>query len=807
MRISWNWLKELLPASVSVDQAAELLTDIGLEVESVEVWRSVKGGLEGLVTGEVLAVSPHPDADRLQVTQVSIGEEAPLQIVCGAPNVAKGQKVVVATVGTTIHPVSGEAFTIRKAKIRGVSSEGMLCAEDEIGLGDGHDGILVLPAATQVGIALTEIIPVLEDHLLEIGLTANHADAFSHYGVARELSAALAVRSMGTIHPDFPENSPLPDGKPAIVVEVQNHSACPRYSGIVIRNIQVGPSPEHIQERLKAIGMRAVNNVVDVTNLVLHELGQPLHAFDLDKIGGQRIVVRNVADGTTFHGLDDKEYTLSAQDLMICDAEGAMCIGGVFGGKDSGVSASTTSIFLESAFFSGAGIRRSESRLGLKTDASSRFAKGTDPEMTVAALGRALFLLQQTSEAEPVGGLVDIYPEKISPFKVELRKARLRNIAGTDIPDETVELILRHLDIQIVSSDEQGWQTEVPVRKNDVTREIDLIEEVMRFYGYDHIPVPKAVRTPFSLSPKPDLERIRLQACRFLAAQGFYEVFTNSISRSKYVDRWMPAHQDQVVRLLNSLNAELDSMRPTTLFSHLEAAQYNVNRKQQDLRFFEFGKVFNRSGDSYTEVSTLSLLISGRREPENWNTSKEITTIFDMKACVQLLSNQWHISAEETAFEDHPLLEHAIALHKGQEVVGVYGEVKPAIRDAFDIRYPVYFAEIFWIKWLDGRSEDLTMHTLPKYPEVRRDLALILEPEVSFDKVRSVTRQTAGDLLQNVVLFDVYEGEKLQGKKSYAIGLTFRDDTKTLTDKEVEASVNRVIKALEKETGATIRST
>lgn len=807
MRISWNWLKELLPASVSVDQAAELLTDIGLEVESVEVWRSVKGGLEGLVTGEVLAVSPHPDADRLQVTQVSIGEEAPLQIVCGAPNVAKGQKVVVATVGTTIHPVSGEAFTIRKAKIRGVSSEGMLCAEDEIGLGDGHDGILVLPAATQVGIALTEIIPVLEDHLLEIGLTANHADAFSHYGVARELSAALAVRSMGTIHPDFPENSPLPDGKPAIEVEVQNHSACPRYSGIVIRNIQVGPSPEHIQERLKAIGMRAVNNVVDVTNLVLHELGQPLHAFDLDKISGQRIVVRNVADGTTFHGLDDKEYTLSAQDLMICDAEGAMCIGGVFGGKDSGVSASTTSIFLESAFFSGAGIRRSESRLGLKTDASSRFAKGTDPEMTVAALGRALFLLQQTSEAEPVGGLVDIYPEKISPFKVELRKARLRNIAGTDIPDETVELIFRHLDIQIVSSDEQGWQTEVPVRKNDVTREIDLIEEVMRFYGYDHIPVPKAVRTPFSLSPKPDLERIRLQACRFLAAQGFYEVFTNSISRSKYVDRWMPAHQDQVVRLLNSLNAELDSMRPTTLFSHLEAAQYNVNRKQQDLRFFEFGKVFNRSGDSYTEVSTLSLLISGRREPENWNTSKEITTIFDMKACVQLLSNQWHISAEETAFEDHPLLEHAIALHKGQEVVGVYGEVKPAIRDAFDIRYPVYFAEIFWIKWLDGRSEDLTMHTLPKYPEVRRDLALILEPEVSFDKVRSVTRQTAGDLLQNVVLFDVYEGEKLQGKKSYAIGLTFRDDTKTLTDKEVEASVNRVIKALEKETGATIRST
>jgi phenylalanyl-tRNA synthetase beta chain len=805
MKISWTWLQEILAVRSDLKTATELLTDIGLEVEAVESYQSVKGGLEGLITGEVVAIAPHPDADRLQVCQVQVGGPDILQIVCGAPNVAKGQKVIVATVGTTIHPMQGESFTIKKAKIRGVESNGMLCAEDEIGLGDSHAGLMILPANTETGIPLNQLLPVYADQIIEIGLTANHADAYSQWGTAVELYTALHVREIEEPALAFPKGHLLKTGECPIQVEVQNHTACPRYSGVLINHIQVGPSPEWMQQRLKAMGMRPVNNIVDATNYVLLELGQPLHAFDADAIQGKRIIVRNVDDGTPFTGLDDKTYTLSGQELMICDAAGPMCIAGIFGGKDSGIHAQSTSVFLESAFFAGSVIRKSEGRLGLKTDASSRFAKGTDPEMTVKALERAVHLILETAGGEIAGGLIDLYPEPVKPVTINLRYKTLRTIAGTDIPKNILDKILKCLQINILAETSEALQLEVPARKNDVLREIDMVEEVLRMYGYNHIPMPEGVKVPFTLSVRPDLEKIRTDAGKHLSAHGFYEIFTNSISKSKYVSTWMPGNEHKVVQLLNSLNAELDSLRPTTLFSGLEIVQWNSNRRMQDLRLYEFGKIFNRAADHYTETSVLSLFMTGRKEEESWNSSKDSINLFDLKTVLHQLADHLRVPYEETIFESHPLLDEAIAIGSGEEVAGVYGRVKPDICAAFDLRNPLYFAEIFWVKWLDKRRSESRFKPLPRFPEVRRDLALILDKAIHFDKVHAITRLHGGKLLQHVNLFDIYEGSNLNGKKSYAISLVFRDDEKTLTDKEVEAVVQKIIQALEKEAGAAIR--
>jgi phenylalanyl-tRNA synthetase beta chain len=805
MKISWSWLQEILPVRSDLKTVTELLTDIGLEVEAVESYQSVPGGFEGLVTGEVVSIAPHPDADRLQVCQVSIGEESLLQIVCGAPNVAQGQKVIVATVGTTVHPTKGEPFGIKKAKIRGVESSGMLCAEDEIGLGESHVGLMILPDSTEIGIPLSEVLPVYADDIIEIGLTANHADAYSQWGTAIELSTALQVRNIEQPNLSFPQRHSLEAGSSPIQVEVQNHTACPRYSGVLINNIQVGPSPEWMQQRLKAMGMRPVNNVVDITNYVLLELGQPLHAFDASAIQGQRIIVRNVDTGTSFIGLDDKTYSLTGQELMICDAEGPMCIAGIFGGKGSGISNTSTSVFLESAFFSGSVIRKSEGRLGLKTDASSRFAKGTDPEMTVRALERAVHLILSLAGGEVSGGMIDLYPEPVAPALVSLRYSALRTLTGTDIPKDVLEKTFRGLQIKVVSESADALQLEVPARKNEVVREIDIVEEVLRMYGYNHIPMPEGVKVPFTLSVKPDLEQIRSDAGKHLSAGGFYEIFTNSISKSKYVNKWMPGNEHRVVQLLNSLNAELDSLRPTTLFSGLEIVQWNSNRRLQDLRLYEFGKIFNRAADTYTETSVLSLFMTGRREEENWNSSKDGINLFDMKASLQKLAGHLRVPFEETIYESHPLLEEAIAIGSGEEVAGVYGRVKPEICAAFDLRNPLYFAEIFWVKWLNKRYPESRFSALPRFPEVRRDLALILDKDVHFDKINAITTHYGGKLLQQVKLFDVYEGSNLNGKKSYAISLVFRDDEKTLTDKEVESAINKIVQALEKEAGAAIR--
>ncbi len=805
MKVSWNWLKDILPTAQSVEEASDLLTDIGLEVEGITPYVSIPGELEGLIAGEIVSVDSHPNADKLTVTQVDIGNGETLQIVCGAPNVEKGQKVIVAQVGTTIYPKGHEPLTLRKAKLRGVDSEGMICADDEVGLGDSHDGITVLPSETVAGTPLNQLFPIYKDHIIEIGLTANHADAFSIWGTAIELAAGSAVRDIEQINPAFPEAYTLASGDCLVEVSIEAPEACTRYSGVVLRGIRVEPSPDWMQQRLKAMGFRPINNVVDVTNYVLIELGQPLHAFDLSAVSGQRIVVGYESEGTSFKGLDDQDYNLGAKDLMIRNEKASMCIAGVFGGADSGVTDSTTDIFLESARFSGDSIRRTESNLKLSTDASQRFSKGTDPAMTVKALERAVYLLKNICGATPDGGITDICQEELQDSVITFRPSTLKRIAGMTIPEESVRTALKMLGIKTEVNDSDSWTLSVPLRKNDVLREIDIVEEVMRLYGYNHIPLPDFVRTPVTLRPKPDWERLRLDTGKFLAAKGYYEIFTNSISKSGYVDKWMPSSTDQVIRLMNSLNVELDSLRPSTLFSFMETVAYNRNRKNNNLRFFEFGKIFNKKGDNLSETSVLSLALTGEVAEENWRRESKSMDFFDLKEDIHALAGHYRISPETSSISGHPLLDQAMAIIHDNEVKGVFGKVKKEILSHFGIRADVFFAEIFWVKWMDARNENALYSSIPSYPEMRRDLAILLDDHITYERVKNIANEHGGEYLTDIGLFDVYQDKKKDNRKSYAISLRFRSHEKTLTDKEVDTAMKRIMKALKTETGATIR--
>ncbi|HET8963267.1 MAG TPA: phenylalanine--tRNA ligase subunit beta, partial [Chitinophagales bacterium] len=594
MKISWNWLQEILPTTISVDEASALLTDIGLETESVTQYESVKGGLNGLVVGYVESIEKHPDADRLQITQINYGSETPVQVVCGAPNVQAGQKVIFAKVGTTLYPTNAESFEIRKAKIRGVSSEGMLCAEDEIGLGSNHEGLFILPDNAVIGSPVKEYFNVYSDFIFEIGLTANHADAFSHYGVARELKAALQIRNIESVDlkTDWMNKKIQPTVNSNFKVVVKDAEKCIRYSGILIQNVKVGDSPQWIKNKLKSLGLRSINNIVDITNYVLHGLGQPMHAFDATAITGNTVIVKTLPEGTPFITLDEKERKLYANDLMICNAEAPMCIAGVLGGLHSGVTENTTAVFLESACFNAKSISKTERIHNIKTDASSRFIKGTDPEITLQALHLAAALILEIGGGKIASEVFDIYPNPVAPFKIQLRYKRLEEFIAFKIENKKVQEILQSIHIQIITHDETGIDVEVPSYKNDVTREIDLIEEVLRLYGYNNTPVPESIRLPFTLRPTPDKEQLRLNMGKRMSALGFYEMFTNSINRSKYILKFVPAWEKSMVLLKNSLNNELDCLRQTHLFSGLEVIQYNINRKQQNLKFYEFGKTF-----------------------------------------------------------------------------------------------------------------------------------------------------------------------------------------------------------------------
>lgn len=814
MNISYNWLKQYLPIGLTAHEAAELLTHSGLEVEHVVPFSSVEGGLAGIVVGEVLTREKHPDADRLSVTTVNIGTGEPLQIVCGAPNVAAGQKVVVATVGAMLYPSTGEPFEIKKSKIRGQASEGMICAEDEIGLGESHAGIMVLPADVKVGTAVADYFGIENDEVLEIGLTPNRADAMSHIGVARDLRAVARAAKSGFENlelnwPSVADYSAAIKQNP-IAIEVKDSDACPRYVGIYIEGIEVKPSPQWLQNRLKAIGSRPINNVVDITNFVLHEMGQPLHAFDADKIGGQKVVVRTAKGGEKFTTLDEVERNLHADDLMICDSANGMCIAGVFGGAGSGVTPQTLNIFLESAYFNPVSIRKTAKRHGLSTDASFRFERGIDPEITVLAAKRAALLIQELAGGR-LSTITDISPNPIPHHKVEVKFANIDRLIGQAIPQEDVISILEDLGIFIEKKNAEGLRLSVPTFKTDVTREADVIEEILRVYGYDRITGSGQLRVPLISGKAKDAELLRNTVADMLSSQGFNEIMNNSLTRANYVEKHIPSQHGLSVGILNPLSTDLNAMRQTLLFGGLESVSRNIRHQNSDVRFYEFGNLyFDAKGDKwpYREQQSLGILLSGKWQREGWNAAKGNVTFHHAHAVVGQLLTRLGISAKLVDLpSDQPLFAYGMAFELKGTTLAQFGSVRKDILATFDIDQEVFFADVNWDAVFAASAINvLEVAELPKYPSVRRDLALLVDKTVKYARIAELAQQTERKLLRGVDLFDVYEGKGIpEGKRSYAVSFILRDDAATLEDKTIEKTMERLLGRFKQELGAELR--
>lgn len=810
MRISWNWLRTLIDTDeLTPHAAADMLTSTGLEVESVELVESVPGMLADVVVGEVLSCSKHPDADRLQVCSVDIGGEEPSQIVCGAPNVAAGQKVLVATVGAEMHPVGGEPFTIKKAKIRGVESMGMICAADELGLGTEHDGIMVVDASAKVGTPAAEQLQLQSDQVIEIGLTPNRSDALGHWGVARDLIAALDHRTGGTHKVVLPNVDAFKqdDDARTVPVEVQAPDAAPRYAGLTLTHLQVAPSPAWLQERLKSIGLKPINNVVDVTNFVQHELGQPLHAFDADKLKGGKIVVRKAKSGEHLITLDEKDRTLNTEDLLIADGEGGACLAGVYGGIDSGVSEGTTAIFLESACFEAVTIRRTARRHGLNTDASFRFERGVDPEITVYALKRAALLLKEVAGAKVSSGITDIaQPRKWA--EVDLHFAAVDRLCGMAIAPDDVVRILEMLDCRISERTAQKVHVQIPPYRADVLREADLVEEVLRIHGFDRVPIPERLMMPAVQQPETTSEGFRRNLAQHLASRGFREVMTPSLVNGVRTVKLKAAEEDALVRLKNPLSAELDVMRPTMLFGLLQSAAHNLARQQQHLRFFEKGRTYGTANGKVFEEERVALLITGKRWSESWRSADRKTELADVKEELELLIARMGLDKGMAyAVSEHPLLASAVEVKHGKKVIGLIGEVAPNVLKTFDVGLPAWYAEIHdetLVALLRGSRT--TYREVSKFPSVRRDLSLLLDRSVAYAQLEHIAFQAERKLLKTVDLFDVYEGDKLPaGKKSYALSFILQDNEKTLTDEMVDKAMGRIRGAMEKEVGAELR--
>ena len=810
MRISWNWLRTLIDTDLSPQQAAEVLTSTGLEVESVEVIEQVKGMLAGVVVGHVLSCDRHADADRLRVCSVDIGVGDPLGIVCGAPNVAVGQKVLVATVGTTLFPLTGDPLTIKKSKIRGVESTGMICAEDELGLGESHDGIMVLDPATAVGTSAADLLGLKRDFALEIGLTPNRADAMSHIGVARDLAAALSVRSSEPVTLKWPDVGAFQGatGTEGMKAEVLAPIACTRYAGITLCNVKVGPSPNWLRDRLKSIGLKPINNVVDVTNFVQHELGQPLHAFDADKLAGRRIVVRMASEGELFATLDGKERKLSTADLVIADAEKPVCLAGVFGGSYSGVSETTMNVFLESACFDATTVRRTARRFGLNTDASFRFERGVDPEITVYALKRAALLLKEIVGAEMGSDIVDLHAVSRQWMPVRLSFARVNGLIGTFIDPAEIIRVLKALDCRVTSHDSVGAEVEVPPYRVDVTREADLVEEIIRIIGFDRVPVPERLMMPALQRSETTLDGLQRQLSVHLAARGFREVMTPSLVNSTRTLALNTVNENELVRLKNPLSAELDVLRPSMLFGLLQSASHNMARQQRDLRLFEKGRVYSVVGDRVVEQDRTAILITGQWSLEHWRGKSRVTELADLKAEVELLLERCGVTDVEQVVLDLPLCSSVLEVRKKDQVFARIGSVRSEVLKAFNVSQPVFFAELNDATWFEAIAKRKIKYSeVPKFPSVRRDLSLLLDASVTFDQLEKLARQSERKLLRTVDLFDVYEGEKLPGgKKSYALSFILQDADKTLTDEQVDKAMGRIRQAFEKEVGAELRS-
>lgn len=802
MTISYNWLSDYLPTTLSPEKLSDILTSIGLEVESLERYEEVKGSLEGLIIGEVIEVKPHPNADKLKLALVNIGETEPLHIVCGAPNVAEGQKVVVARVGTTIYPLNGNPVTMKAAKIRGEESLGMICAEDEIGLGENHEGILVLDGEAVPGTPAASYFEPEEDWTYEIGLTPNRMDATSHIGVARDVCAWLSAEKNEIVIPSIPDidQFKVDNHHAEFSVEVENPVACPRYTGISLSDIHVGESPDWLKKKLDSIGVRPINNVVDITNFVLHECGQPLHAFDGDAIFEKKVIIKNLPEGTAFVTLDGQERKLDASDLMICDAREGMCIAGVFGGLRSGVTEKTKNIFLESACFDKVTIRRTSFRHDLRTDAAMRFEKGVDISGVQYALKRAVNLMKEICGASVTSDIIDVYPNPRPQTIVSLNYSYLHRLSGKAYEPERVKTILTSLGFEVIEQDDSGLQLAVPYSKSDILLPADLVEEVMRIDGYDQISMPTRISMAPSPTIKPDPEVVREKVAAYLTGNGFYEIFTNSITNSSYFEG-----QPGLIKLMNSLNTELDVMRPSLLETGLEAVAHNLNHKQTDLLLFEFGRVYTQR-DGFEEREVLALLATGNKLPENWISPTAKTDNPFIKGHIL---NICHLLG--AAVEINPAasgtLDHGQDILIEGKTAGKCGHVADQKLKDFDIRQPIWYAELDWKTLVKMRGKaNVRYRELPRYPSMRRDLALILDESISFAEVERAARTIKSNIVESIDLFDVFKSPKLGvGKKSYAVSFTFVHREKTLTDKEIDKVMEKLINAFERNLGAEIR--
>ena len=806
MKISYNWLKQFIKIDWQSEETAALLTDLGLEVEMVEKYQSVKGGLEGIVVGHVLTCIPHPDADRLKITTVDLGDGTPVQIVCGAANVAAGQKVPVATIGTILYDKEGESFTIKKGKIRGQESHGMICAEDEIGLGNSHDGIMVLDESLQPGTPAATVFKIENDQVFEIGLTPNRADAMSHLGTARDLRAGMLQSGVNVelITPSV-TNFRVDKRTLKIDIDVKENKLVPRYCGLTISGITVKPSPTWLQNRLKAIGLNPKNNIVDVTNYVLHELGQPLHAFDADKING-KIIVKTLASGTKFTTLDDVERSLHEEDIMICDENGPLCIAGVFGGKESGVSESTTSIFLESAYFNPVSVRKTAKRHQLNTDASFRFERGIDPAITDYALKRAALLIQEVAGGEITSDLIDVYPKKIEDFSVFLNFNKVAKIIGQEIPKDIIKKILVSLDIKINSVTDSGLGLTIPAYRVDVQREIDVVEEILRVYGYNNIQFSNKVNATVSNSPRTEDYKIQNVVATQLNSQGFHEMMANSLTTANYVQLSEMLQEEHNVTMLNPLSSDLATMRQSLLFSGLEAISYNINRKNTDLKLFEFGKTYHNYPSGYEEKKHLTLFLTGNRNQETWTIGQKPTDFFLFKGYVNAVLERLGIQKTQNQPLATDVYSEGIAISLGKDTIVEIGVVKKSILKHFGIKQEVFYADFNWAAILKLISNKIKFTEIPKYPEVRRDLALLLDQAVTYESIYTIAKQTEKSLLKNIDLFDVYEGQNLpEGKKSYALSFSIQDSSKTLTDEQIDKIMSKLQKNFETELGAVLR--
>ena len=814
MNISYNWLKEYLKVDIDVEEAAALLTGSGLEVEKVVPFSSVEGGLEGIVFGEVLTKEKHPDADRLSVTTVDVGGESPLDIVCGAPNVAAGQKVVVATVGTMLYPEGHEPFKIKKSKIRGAVSEGMICAEDEIGLGESHDGIMVLPNDVKVGTRAADYFEIEKDFVLEIGLTPNRADAMSHVGVARDLRAVLkelkdGYEGLKLEWPDVMGYSGDLKENP-ISVDVLDSEAAPRYVGLYIEGVEVKPSPTWLQNRLKAIGSRPINNVVDVTNFVLHEMGQPLHAFDADKIKDNKVVVRSAKAGEKFTTLDEVERDLNENDLMICNATDGMCIAGVFGGLNSGVKEGTKNVFLESAYFNPVSIRKTAKRHGLNTDASFRFERGIDPETVVLAAKRAALLIQELAGGK-LSVITDIYPNPIPHQKVEVKFENINKLIGQDIPQETVLSILDDLGIYIEKKKENGLKLSVPSFKNDVTREADVIEEILRVYGYDRILGSGQLRVPLIASEKKSPEQLRNLVSDALTAQGFNEIMNNSLTKAAYMDKHFAEQGKVKVDILNPLSTDLNAMRQSLLFGGLESVSRNIRHQNPNCKFYEFGNLYEKSTKGewpYNEYRSLGIWVTGRWQSERWNAPTGNATFHHIHGIVKSILNRLGIEFKLQDVQGTDAYAYGMEfVTKDGKLLANFGLVNSNLLEAFEIEQEVFYADFQWDTVLElSALNEFEVTELPKYPSVRRDLALLVDKVVKYGTLEELALQTERKLLKQVDLFDVYEGKGVpEGKRSYAMSFILQDENKTLNDKTIDKTMNRIQQRFEKEVGAELR--